>query len=114
MLIIYLLNRLIFRIKEFLRHWYVKSFFVYIHFVVSQLEKIDRFLAFKITLRHLFQPLYQDKSFLGYILGFILRTARLFIGAIVYLVIFAIAAAIYIIWLAIPIFIIYKIFASIY
>lgn len=114
MLIIYLLNRLIFRAKEFLRHWYIKSFFVYIHFIISQLEKIDRFLAFKITLRHLFQPLYQDHSIIGYILGFIFRTARLFIGATIYLVVFIIAAAIYIIWLGIPIFIIYKMIISIY
>ena len=114
MLLIYLLNRLLFRIKEFLRHWYIKSFFVYSHFIISQLEKIDRVLAFKITLRHLFQPLYQDRSIIGYILGFIFRSVRLCIGTIVYLFIFIIAVTIYIIWLGIPIFIIYKLLFNIY
>lgn len=114
MLLIYLLNRLIFRAKEFLRHWYIKSFFVYVHFIVSQLEKIDRFLAFKITLRHLFQPLYQDHSIIGYILGFIFRSIRLCMGAIIYLTIFTVAVAIYIVWLAIPILIIYQILINIY
>jgi len=114
LLLIYLLNRLIFRIKEFLRHWYIKSFFIYIHFVISQLEKIDHFLAFKITLRHLFQPLYQDNSIIGYILGFIFRSSRLLIGAIAYLVIFAVAALFYISWLSILPLIIYQIIKSFY
>ncbi|HDH31180.1 MAG TPA: hypothetical protein ENH26_00150 [Candidatus Wolfebacteria bacterium] len=108
----YLFNRSIYRITEFFRHWYIKSFFIYSHFVVSQLEKLDRFLAFKITLRYLFKPLYQDYSFLGYILGFIFRVARLIFGGIVYAVIFAIAVAVYIIWLAIPVYIVYQIISN--
>jgi len=114
MLIAYLINRFIFRIKDFFRHWYIKSFFIYIHFIISQLEKMDRFLAFKITLRHLFQPLYQDRSIIGYILGFIFRISRLFISAIIYFVIFAVAVMTYIIWIAIPIFLIYRLFITIY
>lgn len=106
---VYLFNRFIYRIKEFFRHWYIKSFFVYSHFVVSQLEKLDRFLAFKITLRCLFKPLYQDYSFLGHILGFIFRVARLIFGGIVYAIVFALAVALYVIWLATPIYIVYKI-----
>ncbi len=114
MLIAYLINRFIFRIKDFFRHWYIKSFFIYIHFVISQLEKIDRFLAFKITLSHLFQPLYQDRSIIGYILGFIFRSSRIFISAIIYFIVFAIAAIIYTIWIGIPFFIIYKLVINIY
>ena len=108
MLIAYLINRFIFRVKEFFRHWYIKSFFIYIHFIISQLEKMDRFLAFKITLRHLFQPLYQDRSIIGYILGFFFRSGRLIIGGFLYSIIFVIAVLIYIIWLGIPFFIIYE------
>ncbi len=105
----YLFNRFVYRIKEFFRHWYIKSFFIYSQFVVSQLEKLDRFLAFKITLRYLFKPLYQDYSFLGYILGFIFRVCRLVFGGIIYAVVFALAVALYIIWLATPIYVVYKI-----
>lgn len=109
MVISYLLNRFIYRITEFLRHWYIKSFFIYSHFVVSQLEKLDKFLAFKITLRNLFKPLYQDYSFLGYVLGFIFRVARLILGGIIYAVVFVLAIIIYIVWLAVPVYVIYQI-----
>ncbi|MEE8131479.1 MAG: hypothetical protein V3T98_00260 [Candidatus Paceibacterota bacterium] len=106
---IYLFNRFVYRITEFFRHWYIKSFFIYSHFVVSQLEKLDRILAFKITLRYLFRPLYQDYSFLGYVLGFIFRVARLIFGGIIYAVVFVIAVAIYLIWLLVPVYVVYKI-----
>jgi hypothetical protein len=109
MIFLYLFNRFTFRLKEFLRHWYINSFFVYSQFIVFQLEKLDRFFAFKITWRHLFQPLYQDRTILGYILGFIFRLQRLFVGGLFYLVIIGVAAGLYLVWLAFPIYIIYKI-----
>jgi hypothetical protein len=66
-------------------------------------------LAFKITLKHLFEPLYQDRSFIGYVLGFIFRSGRLIAGALFYFILLAFAAAVYLIWLAVPVFIIFKI-----
>ncbi|MEK7634321.1 MAG: hypothetical protein AAB396_00330 [Patescibacteria group bacterium] len=110
MLITYLLNRFIFRIKEFIRHWYIKSFFVYSQFIVSILEKLDRYFALKITWRHIFEPLYQDRTILGYLLGFIFRFWRLAIGGLFYSLIILAAAGLYLVWLLIPFFIIYKIF----
>jgi hypothetical protein len=109
MLIVYLLNHLMRRIKEFFRHWYINSFFAYGQFVFSFLERLDRFFAFKITWRHLFQPLYQDRTILGFILGFIFRLQRLLVAGLVYLVFIAVAAGFYLAWLASPIFLIYKI-----
>jgi len=109
MIITYLLNRFIFRIKEFIRHWYIKSFFVYSQFIVSILEKLDRYFALKITWRHILEPLYQDKTILGYFLGFIFRFWRLAIGGLFYLLIILTAAGLYFVWLLIPFFIIYKI-----
>ncbi len=105
----YLLNRAFFRLKEFFRHWYVDGFFVYSHFFFSLLERIDRVLAFKITLRYIFHPLYGDRTILGHILGFVFRSGRLLIGGIFYLLFIFFAAVVYMIWLAIPLFIVYKI-----
>ena len=110
MLITYLLNRFIFRIKEFIRHWYIKSFFIYSQFIISILEKLDRYFALKITWRHIFEPLYQDRTILGYFLGFIFRFWRLAIGGLFYSLIIIAAIGLYFIWLLIPFFIIYKIF----
>ncbi len=109
MIFLYLFNRFIFRLREFLRHWYINSFFVYSQFIISFLEKIDRFFAFKITWRYLFQPLYQDRNVLGYILGFIFRLQRLLAGGAVYLIIIGTAAGLYLVWLAFPVFVIYRI-----
>ncbi len=106
---IYLFNRFFYRIFEFLEHWYPGSFKIAGHFFISFLEKLDRTFAFKITLRNIFQPLYSDRSFIGYILGFFFRSWRLIIGGILYLAIGALAIAIYLVWLAVPVFIIFEI-----
>ncbi len=111
---IYLFYRFFYRIAEFLRHWYVKSFWIYSHFVISTLEKFDRRLAFKITFGHLFEPLYQDRTIIGYILGFIFRSLRLIIGGVVYAIIIAVAVLIYLAWLAIPIYVIWRIAEPLY
>jgi len=108
---IYLTQRFFYRIFEFLRHWYVKSMKIYLNFVINRLETLDYYLAWKITLKNLFHPLYGDYSFIGYTLGFIFRLARLILASIIYAFIFIFAAAFYIFWLAIPLILIYKIFA---
>ncbi|MBN2197605.1 hypothetical protein JW698_00165 [Candidatus Wolfebacteria bacterium] len=108
-LILYLIKRFYLCLIKFIRHWYLNSSKIYSHFIISLLEKFDKKLAFKITARHLFNPLYQDRSFIGYILGFFFRSARLIWGGFVYIIIIIIAVIIYLFWLIIPLFIIYKI-----
>lgn len=108
-LLIFLINRLIFRISNFLRHWYVSSFKIYSNFVISIFEKLDRFFAFKITYKNLFVPLYGDRSIFGYFFGFIFRTIRLFSGGIVYIFSGIAAIIIFLAWAGIPLFVIYKI-----
>ncbi len=110
--IFYLIKRFYHCLIEFLRHWYLNSFKIYSHFVISFFEKLDRRLAFKITARHLFHPLYQDRTFIGYTLGFFFRSIRLVIGGIVYITMIVIAVLIYLTWLIIPPYIIYKIISS--
>jgi len=108
-LIPYLFLRLFYRLAEFLRHWYIESFKIYSHLFISLLEKFDRRFAFKITLRNLFQPLYQDRSAIGYTLGFLFRSARLIMGGFFYLIIIAAAIFFYLVWLAAPLYIVFKI-----
>ena len=106
----YLVNQLIYRIIEFFKHWYIHSFYILGNFVISLLVKLDRVFAVKISIRYLFHPLYQDYTLIGYILGFIFRLIRIFAGSLVYFLILIIAGAGYLVWLLIPIFLIYKIF----
>jgi hypothetical protein len=74
------------------------------------LSRVDYYLAWKITFKHIFQPLYRDYTFLGYVLGFIFRSIRLFIASVIYLILFAVIIGLYIFWLLIPPIIIYFIF----
>ena len=110
MALTYLIQRFFYRIVEFLRHWYVKSFKIYSNFILDELQKMDRTLAWRVNVRYLFQPLYKDYSIIGYVLGFILRVSRLLGISIIYLAVFLIAIAVYVVWLMIPIAIILRIF----
>lgn len=99
---VYLLYRFFYRIKEFLRHWYVKSAWVYSDFVISKLEKLDYVLAWKITIKNLFKPLYKDYSVIGYIFGFVFRFLRLVLASALYALIFFVALSLFVIWALIP------------
>ncbi len=111
MAITYLGWRFLYRLGEFLRHWYIKSIRMYVDFILDVLGKLDRYFAWKITLRFLFHPLYGDYSFVGRILGFFFRVFRLAIAGILYLFIIILALILYCIWIAIPPLIIFKSFS---
>ncbi len=85
---------------------------MYWHFIFNKLERLDYSLAWKITLKNLFRPLYKDYTILGYVLGFFFRLGRLILGTVIYVVLFAIAAAAYLFWLLFPIALIYRIFTA--
>ena len=110
--LVYVFQRLFYRIGDFLRHWYIKSAKKYWTSVIDQLQEIDYTLAWRITLKNLFQPLYGDYSVIGYVLGFLFRGARLVITSAIYLVIFVFAFGVYAAWLAIPPFIIFMAITS--
>ena len=107
----YVGRRAVYRIAEFLRHWYIKSAKIYFNFVLERLERLDYFFAWRITARHLFQPLYRDYSLVGYALGFFFRSGRLFVASAVYVVLFAFALGCYVIWLIFPPLLLILVFA---
>jgi hypothetical protein len=106
----YLIKQFFFRIFRFLRHWYVGSFVFIWKKLLSALERLDRVFAVKITIRHWLEPLYQDKTIVGCVLGFIFRTLRVFFGGIFYVVIFAVGMGIYLVWAALPLCFAFMIF----
>jgi hypothetical protein len=107
--LIYLFDRFLYRISHFIRHWYVDIFFIYSHFVISRLERIDQTIALKVTWRNLFQPLYQERNIIGYALGFIFRSLRLILGGVLYGAIIAVSSAVFLAWACIPPYILLKI-----
>ena len=109
--LIYIPKRFFLNIYWFLRHWYFESFFNMSHFMLNVFEGMDRSLALKINLRNIFKPLYQDATIIGYVLGFLLRFFKVVVASITYLFVFVISVTTYLLWLAIPIYVIYKIFS---
>ena len=109
-ILVYLFSAAFNRIKLFLKNWYPDSFFKFWDFLLKILRRLDKKLAIKVTIRHWLEPLYQDKTIVGYILGFIFRTIRIILAALIYLTIFIIVLSLYLIWAAVPIFLIIKIF----
>lgn len=107
--LIYLFDRFIYRISHFMRHWYVDSFMHYSRFVIARLEDMDQTIALKVTWRNLFQPMYQERNIIGYTLGFIFRSIRLVIGGMLYGVVIVAAAAAFLLWAGIPVYILLKI-----
>lgn len=106
--LVYLIQRFFYRIIQFLRHWHIGGFLAITHWTLNILERLDRVLALRITLRFLFKPLYQDYTILGYLLGFIFRSSRILIAAFVYTLVIAVSVVIYLAWAAIPIYLVYK------
>ncbi len=109
---VYLVERFFYRIADFLRHWYVKSARMYSNFVMERFESIDRVLAWKITAKNIFKPLYGDYSLVGYVFGFLFRFVRLFVATVVYICVFIVAVIVYLLWIFLPAFLLYKTLSS--
>jgi len=104
----YLISSALKRIKIFLKDWYVNSFVAFWDFLLKTLNRLDKTLAIKVTFRHWLEPLYQDRTIVGYILGFIFRTLRIAIAAVIYLVVAAFVFFCYFVWAMTPFFLLVK------
>lgn len=100
--LVYLVNRFFFRLSDFFHHWYIDGSRAIAHGSVSMLERIDRVIALRITLRYFFQPLYKDFTIIGRILGVCFRSVRVVIGIVIYGALMALLLVSYLLWIAIP------------
>ncbi len=102
----------LYRIFDFFRFWYWDSLFSYWGFVFRIFNYLERTIAFRITLRYFFRPLYGDYTVIGRVLGITFRSLRVVLGFVFYLLFFCVFAVPYIAWDALPIYLIYRIIAS--
>ena len=63
---------------------------------------MDRSLAFRVTLKHIFEPLYKDYTVIGRIVGFVFRFFRLVIGLVAYAVFGCLFLSFYLAWVLLP------------
>lgn len=108
----YLIMRFTARLTGFLYDWYVGGFKVFVHAALSFFESLDRTFALKVTLRYMFRPLYQDRSVIGYALGFFFRALRAVFGALLYAALWIVFSAVYAAWAAAPLAFIYFAFKT--
>ncbi len=106
-LVFNIIYQFFFRIWQFFKRWYWNGFFVFWKTLINALSSLDYTFAVKITFRYWSKPLYQDRTIIGYILGFIFRTGRILIGSAVYLFIFIIWLGLLLIWFSIPLILIF-------
>ncbi len=104
---VYLVRQCAVRTLDFLNHWYVGGFRRATHWTLLFLERLDRTLALRVTLRYFFRPLYQDYSFVGYFFGFLFRIFRALVAFVIYAAVIACAVALYLVWAFAPIYIVY-------
>lgn len=94
----------------FTKHWYFDSLLFLYGRLLGILRKLERKFAIKINIHFIFQPLYQERSIMGYVLGFLFRSLRITVGVLLYFLIIILFAMIYFMWFFIPIFVLLKIF----
>lgn len=107
--LVYIFKLFLKRILDFFKHWYIDGFLKAVIWTYGILESLDKKLALRITFKNWFQPLYQDYSFIGYLWGFIFRTARIILSLLIYGFLIIVAVLLFLFWISAPIFVIYKI-----
>jgi hypothetical protein len=105
--LVYLIHRAIFRVVAFFRHWYIDASRALFHALLSTLEEADQRIALRVTLRHFFEPLYQDYSIVGRILGIIFRLFRVLGGVVFYGGAALLVAAVAVLWYAVPLILLF-------
>ncbi|MCR4328794.1 MAG: hypothetical protein NUV53_04805 [Patescibacteria group bacterium] len=110
--LVYIVQRAFFRIADFFHHWYGDGSRVVFHNFISMLERLDRKFAVKVTLRYFFEPLYQDYSAVGRVLGVLFRTIRVSVGLAVYAATAIFYAIIFAAWCATPAVLLFYVFTG--
>ncbi|MBW6440787.1 hypothetical protein K0B03_02015 [Patescibacteria group bacterium] len=89
-------------ILNFFYVWYVQSSKDFWHKEISFIKGIERDIGVLINLKLLFQPIFGDYSYLGRVIGPILRMGRVLIGLFIVLVSIIAVLIVYLIWILLP------------
>ncbi len=87
---------------KFFYFWYVQSSKDFWNKEVAFLKQIEKDLGMLINLKLIFQPIFGDYSYMGRVIGPILRLGRVLIGFIIMVVSVFAVILIYLIWIILP------------
>jgi len=89
--------------------WYSKGFLRALRGTINAVFDFEKTLGFMIWTKNLFNPMYGQRDIAGKIISFFLRLVQIIARGIVLLIIIIIAIGFIILWLLLPIIIIYQI-----
>lgn len=99
-------------IINFASGWYIRGSKKFWNGAFGFIKSMDSDLGVVANVYNWTSPLYGDYSYCGMIIGPIFRTARIFIGSAVYLVVFLVALGAYVVCLALPAVILIMFFSN--
>ena len=106
MVIVYLLKNALFVFTSFFRRWYVGGFsFIYGH-TLKFIHALEHKFAVRANMYFWLRPMYQDRTIVGYVFGFLFRTIKIIIGIILYGFFIICGVFIYIAWVLVPVILI--------
>ena len=89
-----------------LRFWFIESLTVFARIWKNTTSLLEEDLAVGLMAKLLFVPLFHDVSFVGRVLSFIFRSARILLGLFAFSLATLVVIMLAIYWLLVPIFLI--------
>lgn len=95
---------------NFFYGWYVDDTRNFWNWFMDFLKTLDRSIGLVGNLQNWTSPLYGDYSYVGRVVGPVLRTLRIFFGVALYMVMAVFSLLIYLFWIILPIVAIIMVF----
>lgn len=89
-------------IIKFFHFWYAQSSKDFWNKEIAFLKQIEKDLGVLINLKLIFQPIFGDYSYMGRVIGPILRLGRVLVGFVIMVTSIFAVITIYLIWIILP------------
>ncbi|MBU0647727.1 hypothetical protein KJ855_00950 [Patescibacteria group bacterium] len=94
----------------FFKWYYQTQTMNFIGMLMGLFGLVSEMFAVQIMFKHITEPLYQDYTWQGRIIGFMVRSGRIILGVIVELIVILFLGVILLLWLFLPLIILGKVF----
>ena len=88
--------------------WYSKGLFKVFNVLRDFIVYVFRVLGIDIWLKNLFKPMYGQRDIAGALISFFMRVFQIIVRSIAFFFVNIVAIVIGLIWLALPVFVIYQ------
>lgn len=109
-----LLTKEIHQFKGFFIFWYYQGLLWFWHKAIEIIDNFEATFAVRLMFKHITEPIFQDYTRAGRILGILIRLLRIMVGLLFYLAIIILFSILATTWAILPIFAIWQIFKGIF